>query len=79
MLLVRNAISKSVGLNVLVLNRVSLRTYVNVAHSCLEVCVECYRFLLLGCYFCGVMGNGLFCKMFWMPLSSCLYSCLRSS
>ena len=50
-------------------------TYVKVAHLCLEVCVECCLVVLLGCCFCGVMGNELLCKMFWMTLSSCLYSC----
>jgi hypothetical protein len=72
-LLVRNAIFKSVCLNVLVMSSVSLPTYVGVAHLCLEVCVECYRAVLLGCCFCGVMGNEL-CKMFRKTLRFSLYS-----
>ena len=75
LLFVRNAIFKSVCLNMLVMYSVSLPTCVKVAHLCLEVNVECCLVVFWGCCFCGVMGNEFLCKMFWMTLSSCLYSC----
>jgi hypothetical protein len=63
-LLVWNAIFKSVCLNMLLMYSVSLPTYVKVAHLCLEFSVECCLVVLLGCCFCGVMGNELLCKIF---------------
>jgi hypothetical protein len=73
-LLVRNAIFRFVCLNSLVIYSVYLPTYVKVTHLYLEVCVA-----LLECCFCGVMGNELLCRMFWMILSSFWYSSLCSN
>ena len=62
-LLVRNAIFRSVCLNALVMYKVSLPMLVNVTHLGLEFCVNCCRAVLLGSCFCGVIGNELLCRM----------------
>jgi len=69
-LLVQNAILRSVCLNTLVIYNVFLPTCVKVAHLCLEVCVDCCRVILSGSYLCGVIGNELLCRMLCMILSS---------
>jgi hypothetical protein len=72
---VQNAIRMSVCLNKLVMNVVSFPMYVNVAHLCVGVHVDCFCSPRFGWHgFCGCIRKELLCKILWMVSSSCWYS-----
>ena len=79
-LFVRKAILISVFLNRLVMNVVSFPTYVNVAHLCVFVCVDCFCSFSFGWHgFCGLIGKELLYRMLWIVSSSCWYSSASKS